>query len=87
VDVARGVSIAYSDAGATLLNANTGRYYQVNEVGAIALRELLADRSVADAVGTIGAEFDAEVSQIEADVLKLLREVEALGLVVTDGND
>lgn len=87
MDLAKGVSIAYSDAGATLLNARTGRYYQVNEVGAIALRALLANRSRTEAVEEIGAEFDADPGRIEADVRMLVREVEELGLVVTDGND
>ena len=70
------------DDGAIALNLDTGSYYALNEVGARMWALLVEGDSSAEVVETIVAEFEVTREQVEIDLSKLIKELEANGLIV-----
>jgi hypothetical protein len=63
-----------------LLNAATGNYYSLDEVGA-RVWELLDGRKIAEIAAAISQEYDAP-SSVESDILELLGDLEREQLIV-----
>lgn len=72
-------------AGSTiLLKPGSGQYYALEEVSREIWDACDGSRSVAEIIARMQAEYDAEPSEIEADVLALLGELVDEHLVETD---
>jgi hypothetical protein len=69
---------------AVLLDFGTGRYFGLNPVGTRVWTLLTEGAAVSAIVGIIGAEFDAPLDEIAADVEGLLSELTARGLVIAE---
>jgi len=66
---------------AALLDFKSGTYYGLDEVGARIWKLIAEPRVVGDICGTIVAEYDVEADVCERDVIALLGELIARGLV------
>ena len=66
-----------------LLDPVSGRYFTLNEVGNRVWELCDGERTVADIVAILMAEFDAPAEEIEADVLELLTDLANEKLIVT----
>jgi len=66
---------------AVILGLRDGVYYGLDKVGARVWELLVEPRRVGDLVSTIVAEFDVSAERCERDVLALLRDLAARGLV------
>ena len=55
-----------------LLDARSGAYYSLDDVGARVWELCDGSRTVADAVATISGEYAADAATVETDVLTLL---------------
>jgi len=71
-----------------ILNLDSGVYYGLDEVGT-RIWDLLNDsRSIDSVVDALHEEYDVERSELQADVMRLVREMMKAGLVVQqDGDD
>jgi hypothetical protein len=85
----RSVVVAASDqvscdlAGeAAILNLKTGVYYGLNAVGARVWSLIQESRTVEEIRDTIVAEYDVEPPRCEDDIVALLEELAAEGLIV-----
>ena len=67
-----------------LLRLEDGGYYAVDEVGAMIWQLCDGERSVADIVSTLCAEFDAPEATVRADVLEFIGDLRREGLLVVD---
>lgn len=67
-----------------LLNARTGHYYTLDDVGSTVWNLCDGSRTVSQVVAAIVEEFDAPAATIEADVLALLRDLTDEQLVLAD---
>ncbi|MGE0039649.1 MAG: PqqD family protein [Vicinamibacterales bacterium] len=65
---------------AIILNLDSGVYFGLNEVGA-RIWTLLLEHDLAATVATLTAEYDAPAADIERDVLALVDQLVAKGLV------
>jgi hypothetical protein len=68
-----------------LLNPRNGEYYTLDEVGGQIWNLCDGAHTVAEMVAAISAEFDAPVTEIEADVHELLSDLASEQLVVEAG--
>ncbi|HVA90767.1 MAG TPA: PqqD family protein [Chloroflexota bacterium] len=68
-----------------LLNPRNGEYYTLDEVGGQVWNLCDGAHTVAEMVAAISAEFDAPVTEIEADVQDLLSDLAHEQLVVEAG--
>lgn len=66
---------------AAILNLSDGVYYGLDEVGAAVWRMLEEPRTVDELCRGMMAEFDVDAERCEKDVLKLLQELQAKGLI------
>jgi hypothetical protein len=74
--------LAQSAGDATvLLSIEDGQYYALNEVGARAWEQCDGTRDLSEIARALHLEFDAPLSQIEADILELLSDLEGAKLV------
>jgi len=67
-----------------LLHLGTGRYYSLDDVGLRVWELCDGHRSAPEIASLIWQEFDAPAQQVEQDLLELLEELAAEGLV-TEG--
>lgn len=73
---------------AVILSLNTGMYYGLNQVGAQIWTLLSTPIRVGDICDRIVRQYDVEVDRCERDVLNVLGELAAHGLIeVADGMD
>lgn len=66
---------------AVLLNLDSGQYYGLDPVGTRIWNLLAEGKALPQVVSTIVAEYEVGSEQCEADLLKLLGDLEAQGLV------
>ncbi len=66
---------------AVILNLKSGLYYGLNPVGASIWNLLQQPRTVSEIRDAILAEYSVEPQQCERDLLELLQQLEALGLI------
>lgn len=76
------VTIAEVPEGAVLLDETTGRYWQLNDTGALALRRMLDGQSAEDAVAALRREYPDAGEQVAHDVRALLTALRTAKLVV-----
>lgn len=81
-DLRTGVSTAETDAGLTVLDEDSGEYFNLNPTGALVLRVLLDGGTPDDAVARLMAAYDVDRETAEADVRDLVSTLESAGLVV-----
>ena len=82
VIAADGVVVTALQGELVLLHLETSNYYGLDEIGAKAWDVLVTQGgTIADACVAIAQEFDAELPQIEADLLALLASLESAKLV------
>jgi hypothetical protein len=77
----RGVSTADTDYGTTLLDEDSGEYFNLNPSGALVLRTLLGGGSAAQAALALASEYDVDAQTADRDVADLLAELRSSGLV------
>ena len=75
------VSTADTDYGIVLLNQRNGDFWQLNPSGALAVRRLLDGDTPEQAAAALAAEFEVECEEALEDVLALLEQLRAAGLV------
>jgi Coenzyme PQQ synthesis protein D (PqqD) len=81
LELRNGVSVAETDYGMALLDEDSGRYWNLNPTGAIALRTLLAGGTTAQVVRELTEQFAVDPETASRDVEDLLGELQAAGLV------
>ncbi len=69
------------DGEAVILNLKSGVYYGLNPVGASIWNLLQQPRTVSEIQSAILAKYSVEPEQCERDLLALLQELEAEGLI------
>ena len=69
-----------------LLRLEDGGYYAVDEVGAMIWELCDGQRSVAEIVALLCAEFDAPEATVRSDVLEFIGDLRREGLLVVDGS-
>ena len=65
-----------------LLQLDTGSYYQLDRVGTFVWRRLDGRRRLAEVAAEIAAHYRIDERQAAADLLELVRELDAEGLIV-----
>ena len=73
------------DGETVSLNLKSGIYYSLNAVGSRIWQILQESSSVRDIRETIVEEFEVDAERCERDVLRLLSELSAKGLIEVDG--
>jgi hypothetical protein len=79
-----GVVAREVDGGIVLLNADTGRYFTLDDIGARVWTLLRAEPSLEAVCLALSTEFDVEAIQLRADVQALVDTLVAHGLLETD---
>lgn len=64
-----------------LLNLETSTYHSLNAVGGRFWALILEGRDFQQAVATLGAEYDVDPAQLEADMHELCTELQSLSLL------
>ena len=77
-----GVSTAETDVGLTVLDEDSGEYFNLNPTGALVLRVLLEGGTPDDGVERLRAAYDVDRETAEADVRELVSALKSAGLVV-----
>ncbi|MBO3679692.1 lasso peptide biosynthesis PqqD family chaperone [Streptomyces sp. NEAU-YJ-81] len=77
------VTSTETDTGMVLLDERTGRYWQLNDTGALVLRCLLAGGTVASAASTLHERFSGAPEAATADVEKLVDALRAAKMVAS----
>ncbi len=86
VVVASGLTAADLGGEAVLLDANSGRYFGLNEVGARILDLARQPQTIEEIVESLEAEFDVDRERLSEDVLVFVRQlVERRLLEVSNG--
>ena len=75
VVVAPGLTAATLGDEAVLLDANSGRYYGLNELGSRIFELIRVPSSVTDVKATLLEEYKVEESKLESDLLTFLRDM------------
>jgi len=75
------VLVRLVDDQAVLLDSTTGRYFTLDAVGTRAWTLLTSLPSIAAVCETLSGEFAAEPTEVRRDVLALVDELDAAGLV------
>lgn len=87
VSVAPGLTAAHLGDEAVLLDASSGRYYGLNELGARIFDLAKGTASVQEIKDVLLQEYKVEAERLEADLLAFLQEMESKKLIhVTNGN-
>lgn len=87
VVVAPGLTAANLGDEAVLLDANSGRYYGLNELGARIFELARTPNAVSEIKNALLQEYKVEEAQLEADLLAFLRDMEQRNLVeLRDGS-
>lgn len=73
LQIASHVSVVETPGGTVLLNQRTGRYWQLNDTGALVLRLLRDGGGVDDAVTELTAAHPESADRIAEDVAALVR--------------
>jgi hypothetical protein len=81
VSVPEHVLFRQLDGDAVMLNLADESYFGLDEVGARMWSVLAAADSIAAAEAQLLAEYDVEPAQLQADLLALIRELQAHGLI------
>lgn len=81
VVVTPGLTAADLGGEAVVLDPHTGRYYGLNELGARIFELAQKPRSVERIMAALLQEYDVEESQLQADLLAFLREMESRRLI------
>jgi len=79
-----GVSTAETDVGLTVLDEDSGEYFNLNPTGALVLGVLLDGGTPDHAIERLMAAYDVDRDTAEADVRDLVSALESAGLVSTD---
>jgi hypothetical protein len=82
-----GVSTADTDYGSTLLDLDTGDYFNLNPTGALVLQRLLEGDSPTEAATRLTEEYDVTREEAEQDVAELLSALESVGLIETASDE
>jgi hypothetical protein len=82
--IAKDVISCELDGETAMLNVRTGIYYGLDEVGASIWQMLSQSRRVRDIVRHITAEYQVDISRCEADLVRLLYELDENGLIEID---
>lgn len=77
------VTSTETDTGMVLLDGRTGRYWQLNDTGALVLRCLLAGGTVASAASALRTRFSGAPEAATADVEKLVDALRAAKMVAS----
>jgi hypothetical protein len=72
------------DDDIVILDIPSGRYFELNDVGALVWEHLDGTNDVDALVDTVLTEYDADRDTVSKDVQDLLGELIAAGLVVSD---
>ncbi|MEW9552270.1 lasso peptide biosynthesis PqqD family chaperone [Nonomuraea sp. NPDC050783] len=75
------VSTAETDYGVVLLDERSGDFWQLNPSGALAMRRLRDGDTVEQAAAALAEEFEVGRDEALEDVLTLLEQLRAAGLV------
>lgn len=67
---------------AIIINTNTGEYYSLNDTGTRFWELLNGQRSIAECAQVIASEYDAHLTEVEADLLELATEFKTEGLII-----
>lgn len=81
VVVAQGLTAANLGDEAVLLDANSGRYYGLNELGARIFELIRTPSIVGDVKATLLQEYKVDEPQLEADLLAFLQHMEERKLI------
>jgi hypothetical protein len=76
-----GVSTAETDYGITLLDEDSGDYWNLNPTGALVLRTLLEGGTPAQAAEALTEQYQVDADAANQDVQDLVRELRTAGLV------
>jgi Coenzyme PQQ synthesis protein D (PqqD) len=76
-----GVSTAETDYGTTLLDEDSGQYWNLNPTGVIVLRTLLEGGTPAQAVQELTAQYAVDAETASRDVEDLVGGLHSAGLV------
>lgn len=76
------VSLVETDGTTVLLDEKRGRYWLLNNTGAVVLGHLQEGKDVAEAVAVLCADHPRHADRIPSDVEGLLSELRNSGLVV-----
>jgi hypothetical protein len=77
----RGVSTAETDYGTTLLDEDSGQYWNLNPTGVLVLRTLLEGGTPAQAVQELTAQYAVDAETASRDVEDLVGGLHSAGLV------
>jgi hypothetical protein len=78
------VVMTEAETGAVLLNQRTGRYWMINDTGALVLRRLLDGSPVNEAASELTASYaHADPDRAERDTVALLDQLRSSGLVTS----
>jgi hypothetical protein len=69
-----------------ILDLSSGRYFGLNAVGTRVWQLIQQGRPVDGLIHAVTAEYDADADAVERDVLALLEDLKARGLVVEPGD-
>lgn len=81
VVVAPGLTAATLGDEAVLLDANSGRYYGLNELGSRIFELIRVPSAVTDIKSTLLEEYKVEEEKLESDLLAFLRDMEQRKLI------
>lgn len=76
-----GVSTADTDYGITLLDENSGEYWNLNPTGALVMQMLLAGGTPAQAVQELTEQYEVNADTASRDVEDLVDSLHSAGLV------
>jgi hypothetical protein len=76
-----GVSTAETDYGTTLLDEDSGEYWNLNPTGVIVLRTLLEGGTPVQAVQQLAAEYAVDMETATRDVEELIGGLQSAGLI------
>ena len=82
--LAPSVALTEDETGAVLLDQRTGRYWTMNDTGALVLRRLLRGGTLPEAIAELNGSYP-EIGQdrVEQDARRLLDQLHTAGLVTT----
>ncbi|UQA95159.1 lasso peptide biosynthesis PqqD family chaperone [Streptomyces halobius] len=83
VSLAPDITSTRTPGGMILLNTRTGRYWQLNETGALILEHLLAGGSCTSAVAELRIRHPEAADRVEADTKALLSSLKSAKLVTS----
>jgi hypothetical protein len=77
----KGVSTAETDYGTTLLDEDSGQYWNLNPTGVLVLRTLLEGGTPAQAVQELASQYAVDAETASRDVEDLVGGLHSAGLV------